>query len=56
MAQGPRFVQFFRPVVDALKELGDSGRPREIYPIVARICKITEEELGQTNQNGASRF
>lgn len=53
---GPYFVKFFGPVLDALRELGDSGRPKEIYPIVARNCAIGELELAETNKNGSSKF
>jgi len=56
LAKGPNFVRYFRPVIDALRELGDSGRPREIFPIVARICDVGEDELAQTNSNGGSKF
>jgi len=27
---GPKFVRFFSPVIEALKELGGSGRPVEV--------------------------
>lgn len=53
---GPYFVRFFGPVLDALRELGDSGRPKEIYPLVAKNCEISEHELAETNKNGASKF
>lgn len=56
MAKGPNFVRYFRPVIDALRELGDSGRPREIFPIVAKICDVGEKELAATNKNGGSKF
>lgn len=55
-ATGPYFVRFFGPVLGALRELGDSGRPKEIYPIVAQLCSISEEELAATNKNGLSKF
>lgn len=56
MAQGPKFVGYFQPVLDALHELGDSGRPGEVYPIVIRICDVSEAELAKTNKNGGSNF
>lgn len=54
--RGPQFVKYFGAVLQALRELGDSGRPKEIYPLVARICSVSESELSQTNQNGGSKF
>jgi restriction system protein len=53
---GPEFVQLFAPVLDTLRELGDSGRPKEVGERVAEKMSITEEELNRTNKSGQSRF
>jgi restriction system protein len=40
---GPEFVRFFAPVLDTLRELGDSGRPKEITEKVAARLNLTGE-------------
>jgi restriction system protein len=34
----PQFVKYFSPVLDALEELGGSGRPDEVRSIIAQRC------------------
>jgi restriction system protein len=53
---GPEFVRLFAPVLDTLRELGDSARPKEITEKLAARLKLTQEELNRTNKNGQSRF
>lgn len=53
---GPRFVRYFGPVLQALHELGGSGRPAEVYDRVAADLALSESELNETLENGASRF
>ena len=55
-SRGPRFVAFFGPVLDALRSLGSSGRPQEVYDLVAKEMKISEDELNATNKGGNSKF
>ncbi|MGQ0677461.1 MAG: restriction endonuclease [Rhodospirillales bacterium] len=43
-------------MIDALKALGDSGRPREVCDWIASKLKLTDAELSQTGKNGLSRF
>jgi restriction system protein len=40
--KGPQFIQFFQPVIDALIELGGSGRPSEVKELIAEKLNITE--------------
>lgn len=54
--RGPQFVQFFQPVIDALVELGGSGRPSEVKEEIAEKLRITEDEQSDQNPSGASRF
>jgi restriction system protein len=54
--RGPQFVQFFQPVIDALVELGGSGRPAEVKEIIADKLSIPEGEQGEQISSGASRF
>ncbi len=41
---GPKFVQYFNSVLNALKELGGSGRPSEIIDYIATHQEIDETE------------
>jgi restriction system protein len=34
--EGPQFVRFFAPVIEALRELGGSGRPSEVKDLLIR--------------------
>jgi restriction system protein len=53
---GPKYVRFFSPVIEALKELGGSGRPSEVGDVIARRLNISEQERTQLLKGGASRF
>ncbi len=54
--QGPQFVGWFAPLLEALRELGDSGRPKEVSARIAERLGVSDEELNATNKNGLSRF
>lgn len=54
--KGPRFVRYFGPVIDALKELGGSGSPEEVRALVASRLAISAQEQAQQLPSGASRF
>jgi restriction system protein len=54
--RGPKFVQFFQPVIDALVELGGSGQPTEVKELIAGKLNITEDMQGEQIPSGASRF
>jgi len=61
---GPQFVRFFGPVVEALQDLGGSGRPTEVIDWITEKLDISEEQnellsSGQTrvqNQIHWARF
>lgn len=53
---GPKFVQFFSPVIEALKELGSSGRPAEVRDVIASRLNISEQERTELLDGGAPRF
>ena len=53
---GPEFVRFFAPLMETLRALGESGRPKEISQKIADQLHIPEHELNRTNKNGESRF
>ncbi len=56
IARGPKFVQFFDPVLKALKQLGGSARPGEVVEAVARLKNVTEAQRQEVLQSGALRF
>lgn len=54
--QGPRFVRYFAPIIEVLKELGGSGSPEEVRGSVASRLAISEEEQSEQLPSGTSRF
>jgi restriction system protein len=53
---GPRFVQYAIPLINALKELGGSGRFSEVKNFIAQKMKLSDSVLGETNESGISKF
>ena len=50
------FIRWFGPLLDALRDLGDSGRPREVSARIAKNLNLTDELLDQTLKSGGSKF
>ena len=50
------FVKWFGPLLDALRDLGDSGRPREVSDRIAKNLNLPDEVLDETLKSGGSRF
>ncbi|MCA1601107.1 MAG: restriction endonuclease [Acidobacteria bacterium] len=44
---GPQFVKYFAPVLEALQQLGGSGRPDEVRSVIAQRLKLSEEEQSE---------
>lgn len=53
---GPQFVKYFVPVIEALKELGNSGTPAEVREIIASKFNLTDEQLNEQMASGQPRF
>jgi len=51
-----QFVQYFGPVLDALRELGGSGTPTEVVEQVASDLGIPETTQSELMESGAPRF
>jgi restriction system protein len=49
-------VQYFGPVIEALKNLGGSGRPTEVKDLIAVRLDISDEEQNEQTESGSSRF
>ncbi|ESQ81196.1 restriction endonuclease [Asticcacaulis sp. YBE204] len=54
--KGPKFVQYFQPVIDGLRDLGSSAKPREVYTWIAERLSIPKEEIEGTTKGGQSKF
>jgi restriction system protein len=54
--EGPQFVQFFGPVLDALRELGGSARPVEVCTKVAANLELSDQAQEELLDSGSSRF
>ena len=54
--EGAQFVQWFGPVLDALRALGGSGTPDEVVDHIANTLKIPDEQLNETLPSGDLRF
>jgi restriction system protein len=52
---GPKFVQYFGSVLEALKDLGGSGRPKEVIEYIAETEHIDESEQ-KLLSDGTPRF
>lgn len=50
------FVRWFGPLLEALRNLGDSGKPREVSDRIATNLHLPDEILDQTLKSGSSRF
>ena len=50
------FVKWFGPLLDALRDLGDSGKPREVSNRIATTLELSEETLDETLKSGGSKF
>ncbi len=53
---GPRFVRYFGPVLDALRNLGGTARPDDVANLVASSVGISTTEQNELNKSGQSRF
>jgi restriction system protein len=52
----PAHVQFFLPIVEALRKLGESATPSELKDTLVEMLQITEEELHEILKTGVSRI
>lgn len=52
----PTHVQFFLPIIEALRKLGGSASPSELKDSLIGMLEISEEELQEQLKNGASRI
>jgi restriction system protein len=54
--KGPQFIQYFQPVIDGLRDLGSSAKPKEVYSWIAEHNEIPRTEVEGTTKGGQSKF
>lgn len=50
------FTKWFGPLLDALRDLGDSGKPKEVADKIAENLNLPDDFLDQTIKSGTSKF
>jgi restriction system protein len=50
------FIKWFGPTLDALRQLGGSGKPKEVVEQVAKNLQIPDKVLEETMKSGTLRF
>ncbi|WP_018476757.1 restriction endonuclease [Pontibacter roseus] len=50
------FIRWFGPLLDALRELGYSGKPQEVSNKIAETLKLDDSVLDETLKSGTNRF
>ena len=54
--KGPHFARYMSPTLEALTELGGSGRPAEVVEWIANALDVTDEHLLEVLASGQTRF
>lgn len=54
--KGPKFIQYFQPVLDGLRDLGSSAKPREVYAWIAERQDVSKDDIEGTTKGGQSKF
>lgn len=53
---GAQFIKWFGPLLDALRQLGGSAKPREASDKIAENHNLSDEKLEETLKSGATKF
>lgn len=54
-SSGPRFLRFFVPVIEALREVGGEAPPREVIDRVQDLAGIDDDERAERTSSGSLR-
>lgn len=54
--RGPRFVRYFGPVLNALRDLGGEAKPGDVCEWLSKNENVSETETKIINKSGQSRF
>lgn len=55
VGSGPRFIRFFWPILEALREVGGEAAPREVVDRVTEMLELDEDELAERTSSGTLR-
>ena len=55
-SKGSAFVRYYGPLLDALRELGGSGRPGEVADVIAKNIDVPSADQEHQLKSGISRF
>lgn len=50
------FIKWFGPLLDALRDLGDSGKPKEVSSKIAENLNLRDSTLDETLNSGTNKF
>lgn len=50
------FIQWLGPILDALRALGGSGKPREVCDYIAEKLRVSDKKLDETLKSGQTRY
>lgn len=50
------FIKWMGPLLDALRELGDSATPQEASDLIASRCNVSDEKKEELMESGTPRF
>ncbi|WP_155890874.1 AAA family ATPase [Desulfuromonas sp. TF] len=53
---GPRFVTYFAPVLDALRELGGEAKPADVLDWISSHIEVPQAEIEGVNKSGQTKF
>jgi 5-methylcytosine-specific restriction enzyme B len=54
--QGPKFVRYFGPVLDALRAKNGSAVPEEVFAWIEAHTEVPQEDLATVQKSGQTRF
>ena len=53
---GPQFVRYFGPILEALRALGGSAEPRSAMDKVVELAAVTDQQLAEATTSGQSKY
>ena len=55
MPSGPKFIRFFWPILEALRDLGGAAPPREVIDLAIEKLGIADDERAERTKSGSLR-
>ena len=53
---GPRFVVYFGPILNALRELGGGAKPADVLEWISKHVEVPKAEIEGVNKSGQTKF